>query len=71
MQRWSAERAKAVYAECESYMDLAQKAHVDLETRVVFDREIRRLRGLSGLSEPLKKRLDDFLNQTYRAAPKS
>lgn len=67
----NAERAKAVYAECESYMDLAQKAHVDLETRVVFDREIRRLRGLSGLSEQLKSRLDDFLNQKYRAAPQS
>jgi hypothetical protein len=67
----SSEDAEAVYLECEAYMQMAQKAHVDLETRVVFDREIRRLQELEGLSPELKKRLSGFLNQTYRAAPQN
>jgi tetratricopeptide (TPR) repeat protein len=51
--------------ERELYMDLAGKTYLDLETRVVFDREIRRLEQLEGVDANLKLALKDFLNKHF------
>lgn len=60
-----ADKIEQTNRERQFYMDLAGEVYLDLETRVVFDREIRRLEQLEGVDTELKTALRSFLNRTY------
>jgi tetratricopeptide (TPR) repeat protein len=66
------ERAQATLEEaeeCKHYVSLAMNARVDLETRVVFDREFCRLMTLDGVHPQLKEELARFLKHFTGAHP--
>lgn len=58
----------AIEHSCSQYLSFAKDAKIDLETRIVFDREFNRLVKIEGLSPELKKNVQAFLDSSLTHA---